>query len=70
MSKRPRQLTNPQIEFSPQDFWIGLRLKKTPLYRTIWFGKLKVKVDLWICIIPMFPIHIMLGTYERADKQE
>ncbi len=67
--KKFKQLTNPQIQFSPQDLWIGVKWEKTPLWRTIWFGTLKVKIDLWICIIPMLPIHIMLGTYERKETK-
>jgi hypothetical protein len=36
-----------RIEFKPQDCWIGVYWKSE-----------KLLVDIWICIIPMFPIHI------------
>lgn len=47
-----------KLEFKPQDLWIGI------------FWKCRVEVDLcdwsywdfWVCIIPMFPIHISFIT--------
>ena len=43
-----------KLEFKPQDFWIGVFWKNT-----------LDKFDLWICLIPMFPIH-----FWREKKKE
>ncbi len=50
-----------KFEFKPQDLWIGCYWVKHPEYKKIWYGTLRVKIDLWICLIPMLPIHLMLG---------
>jgi hypothetical protein len=42
------------IKFKPQDLWIGLYWKKTNI------GGLQT-IDLWICILPMIPIHFRWG---------
>jgi hypothetical protein len=55
------------IEFKPQDLWIGCYWKKHPDCRRIWYGPFRVKMDLWICIIPTLPIHLMFGTL--ADQK-
>lgn len=36
------------LEFKPQDLWIGVFWKRTTKWR----------VDLWLCLIPMVPLHI------------
>jgi len=54
-----------EIDFNPQDIWIGCYWRKTPDYKKIWVGKLLIKLELWICLIPMFPIHVMLGKSDR-----
>lgn len=41
-----------KIEFKPQDCWIGAFWKRHPEWLGIW------RYDLWICVIPMLPIHI------------
>lgn len=39
-----------RLEFKPADLWIGAFLKREPLLgATFW--------DLWICVLPMLPIH-------------
>ncbi len=43
-----------QLEFKPQDFWIGAFWKTTYPYYA------KRMTDIWICILPMMPIHISL----------
>jgi len=45
-----------RIEFKPQDLWLGLYWKVDPHYYNEkrdgeW-------VDVWVCLIPMLPIHI------------
>ncbi len=35
-----------RLEWVPQDFWIGLYWKNT-----------ECRIDIWICLIPCFPIH-------------
>ena len=45
-----------RIEFKPQDLWIGVYWKKT--YCQTDDGKKLFSTDVWICIIPMFPLHL------------
>lgn len=42
------------FEFKPRDCWIGV-------YWTNWSMGIQ---DTWICILPMFPIHIVRFNYE------
>lgn len=44
-----------QLEWKPQDLWVGAYWKVTPQYDgTVPNGEW---VDLWICLLPMLPIH-------------
>ena len=53
-----------KIEFKPQDCWIGVFWKKRKkydaeiYYRTKAIRK-KERLDVWICIVPMLPIHLV-----------
>lgn len=47
-----------RIEFKPQDFWVGVYWKRT--YDKVYMDYL----DIWVCIVPMFPIHINLRVGE------
>ena len=49
-----------RIEFKIEDCWIGAFWKSN----TSWIG---YKYDLWVCIIPCFPIHY---TYRDSSKFE
>ncbi len=42
-----------RIEYEPRDLWIGVFYKRT--YLDHGWGHW---MDMWICIVPMFPIHI------------
>lgn len=49
-----------RLEFKIQDCWIGVFWKKTTFGRPnyspheMWFDT----YDVWICVVPMLPIHI------------
>lgn len=49
-----------RLEFKPQDLWIGIFWKKAvegrPDYSPSenWWHK----YDLWICLVPMLPLHL------------
>ena len=40
-------------EFKLADFWIGFYFKTT----------LPLKIDIWFCIIPCFPLHFVIRNY-------
>lgn len=42
-----------RLEWKPQDAWIGAFWKRTP-----------AKTDIWICLLPCVPIHIVLWRVE------
>lgn len=46
------------VEFKPEDFWIGAFWKITRVRHAsageVYFVR---RVDLWICLVPMLPIH-------------
>ena len=48
------------LEWQPHDLWIGVfwRYERHPLqYLDGW-----TKTDVWVCIVPMLPIHIIWQT--------
>jgi hypothetical protein len=55
-----------KLEFKLQDMWIGAYWAKHPDYKKIWHGTLRVKYDVWICIIPTIPIHLQIGTEQKS----
>ena len=42
------------LEFKPQDMWIGIYWK----YNKAVYSKKIKKYDVWVCLVPMFPVHI------------
>lgn len=45
-----------QVEFKPQDLWVGAFWKVSPYYKDhTYAGRW---VNLWICLVPMVPLHI------------
>jgi hypothetical protein len=40
-----------RLEWEPCDLWIGAYWKKR-------YGQQQVYFDLWICLIPMLPLHL------------
>jgi hypothetical protein len=40
-----------RLEFKAADFWIGVFAKRDLLHRAKFY-------DLWVCLVPMFPIHL------------
>ncbi len=51
------------FEFKPQDCWIGMYWKKE--YRSI--GKNWYRFNIWICLLPMLPLHIGFGNYPLKE---
>ncbi len=45
-----------KLEFKLQDIWIGVfwKTRRIPVEQTAYYAYF----DMWICLIPMFPIHI------------
>ena len=41
-----------RLEFKPQDCWIGVFWRTTP--KANWMQR----IDVWICVVPMLPMHI------------
>ena len=40
-----------RLEFKPADFWVGLFVKRERVLAATFY-------DAWLCILPMFPIHL------------
>jgi hypothetical protein len=56
-----------RLEFKPQDLWIGVYWKKTNrkvyIDRWTWTWELNI----WICVIPTVPIHILICENKRDE---
>ncbi len=48
-----RWLLTATIEFKKQDAWVGAFWKRTPFDREGWDAW-----DVWVCLIPCFPVHV------------
>lgn len=48
-----RELVSIRFEWKPQDCWIGAFWKRKQMR----WGDM-AQTDLWLCIVPMFPLHI------------
>jgi hypothetical protein len=57
-----------EIDFNPQDLWIGCFWRKHPKPNKIYLGGLRISLELWICLIPTLPIHLMFG--KRVSKAQ
>lgn len=55
------------FEFKPQDLWVGVFWKRTHDGPTAMFCNgervQRIVVDLWLCLIPMLPIHFTWTDY-------
>lgn len=49
---------NAKFEFKLQDFWIGVFWKTFDCKVVV--GVVPFVTDIWICLIPCFPLHIQL----------
>lgn len=45
------------LEFKPEDLWIGVFWRRRRLWEELQGG---ATLDVWICLVPCFPIHIVL----------
>ena len=48
-----------RFEFKLNDFWVGMFWKNT-----------KDQFDVWVCLIPCFPIHITVPKRKRSVLKE
>lgn len=56
-----------RLEWKPQDLWVGVFWKALYDHSSIWPMAKRVKngrwvrsrVDVWVCIVPMVPIHFV-----------
>jgi hypothetical protein len=52
------------LEFKPQDLWIGLYWKvRRQNFHDLSCGS---SVDLWICLVPMLPIHVSWAKWHEG----
>jgi len=51
---------NIRLEFKPEDFWIGA------FWRSKDCGDSVRRFDLWVCLLPMLPIHFWRYTAAGA----
>ena len=63
-----------RFEFKLQDCWIGVFWRTTdqqwisndaPEHGKLWIPSVGKRIDIWICLIPMFPLHILYCWGER-----
>jgi len=46
------------LEFKLQDIWIGVFWKKDLKVTYERLNRSSIRIDVWICLIPMLPLHI------------
>ena len=51
---------NFQLEFKPQDCWIGAYWRRDGTYR---------RIDVWVCLLPMLPLHFSCWGERWGMKQ-
>ena len=47
-----------RLEFKLEDFWVGAFWKKTTYVENQMYTH--KRLDIWVCIVPCFPLHITL----------
>ena len=52
-------------ECKPQDCWIGVYWKKSDMFP--WRYHQRWRWDIWICLVPMLPIHLYWTRTEIAS---
>ena len=69
-----------KVEFKLEDFWIGVFWKHSRSFCGVPGFSIKRCLDVWICLVPCFPLHIVRETlhsdpnkfyeddYERANR--
>ena len=63
---RPKDHITVRLEFKPQDCWIGVYTRKTDLFP--WRYRRRWQRDIWICILPMLPIHLWWTRTEHENN--
>ncbi len=53
------KITKIKLEFKLQDFWVGVFWKTHTDWNFLGGWELTC-IDIWICLVPFFPIHIAL----------
>jgi len=58
------QILIARLEFQPRDFWIGA------YWKPCWSldVRLPVYTDLWVCLVPMFPLHLRWRKFKWPKK--
>src|SRR6266851_5177155 len=65
---KPKDHITVRLEFKPQDCWIGVYTRKTSLFP--WNYRRRWQRDIWICILPMLPIHIWWTRTEHENNDQ
>lgn len=60
---------NWEIEFNPQDLWVGLYWKRGHLLPSELIGNYERRWDVWVCILPMIPLHVWWVRNEGVDDE-
>lgn len=51
-----------RFEFKPQDLWLGVFWK-----RENHVGYIRSTLDIWVCVLPMIPLHL-LREYTHGEE--
>lgn len=51
-----------RLEFKPQDCWVGVFWKTTPK------ANYQFRTDVWVCVLPMLPIHLSWFRSKKAQE--
>ncbi len=63
---KPKDHITVRLEFKPNDMWIGLYTRKTDLFP--WNYRRRWQRDIWICMLPMLPIHLWWTRTEHENN--
>jgi len=60
MIKTRWRFDNIRPERKWEDLWVGVFWKKTAVISRRRTGHAMIRLDIWICVIPCFPLHVVL----------
>ncbi len=62
--EEPQGITMARLDFNPHDCWLGVYWKRVSCERCQ-----KKHLNLWLTLVPMFPVHIVFGGRTRTVER-